>query len=114
MATVTRTYLVDDLDGSEDEVETVHFALDGHSYEIDLNPEHATVLREKLERFVEAATPVKGAKPARRGRKTQVTTGAVSKEQTAAIRHWAKEQGYQISERGRIPANVREAFESAH
>jgi hypothetical protein len=44
----------------------------------------------------------------------QVISGAVSKEQTQAIRHWAREKGLQVSERGRIPATVREAFEAAH
>lgn len=44
----------------------------------------------------------------------QVISGAVSKEQTQAMRHWARENGWQVSERGRIPANVREAFEAAH
>ena len=73
-------------------METVHFALDGHFYEIDLNPEHATVLGEKLERFVEAAHPVKAAR--RAVRKQVIKTGPVSKETTQAIRHWAKENGY--------------------
>lgn len=110
MATVTRTYLIDDLDSSEDEVETVHFALDGAQYEIDLNPENATRLRERMERFIEAGHRVKEQKRS----KQVITTGTVSKEQTQAIRHWAKENGYEVSERGRIAANIREAFEAAH
>ena len=57
MATVTRTYLVDDLDGSEDDVENVLLALDGTNYEIDLSAANARRLREKLERFVAAASP---------------------------------------------------------
>lgn len=111
MSTVTRTYLVDDLDGSEDDIETVRFSLDRTDFEIDLNPENAGRLREKLERFVEAAHEIKQSK---RAVKKQVRTGAGSKEQTAAIRHWAKENGYQVSERGRIPSSVRDAFEAAH
>lgn len=112
MATVTRTYLIDDLNSSEDQVETVRFALDGAQYEIDLNLENATRLREKMERFIEAGHRIKEQK--RSIHKQTITNGAVSKEHTQAIRHWAKENGYQVSERGRIPASVREAFEAAH
>ena len=112
MATVTRTYTVDDLDGSTDDVENVQFSLDGHDFEIDLSAGNAARLREKLERLVEAGHQVKKQK---RGiRKQIITTGAVSKEHTQAIRHWAKENGYQVSERGRIPSTVRDAFEAAH
>lgn len=112
MATVTRTYLVDDLDGSTDDVETVHFSLDKTDFEIDLSAGNAARLRENLERFIEAGHRIKES---RRGvRKQVITTGAVSKEQTQAIRHWAKENGYQVSERGRIPSTIRAAFESAH
>ena len=111
MATVTHTYRVDDLDGTEDGVETVRFSIDRHEYEIDLGPENAARLREKLERFVRAGHELRQSK---RVVRKQVIGGAVSKEQTQAIRHWARENGLPVSERGRIPANVREAFEAAH
>lgn len=114
MATVTRTDLVDDLDGSTEDVENVQFGLDGHRFEIDLSAENAARLREKLQRFIEAGHPVNEQKPKRGIRKQVITTGAVSTEQTQAIRHWAKDNGDQVSERGRIPANIREAFEAAH
>ena len=96
---------------SED-VENVQFSLDGHDFEIDLSAGNAARLREKLERFVDAGHQVKKQK---RGiRKQIITTGVVSKEHTQAIRHWARENGYQVSERGRVPSNVRDAFEAAH
>ena len=114
MATVTRTYMVDDLDGSAEDVENIQFSLDGDHFEIDLSAENATRLREKLERFIEASHPVKEQKPKRGIRKQAITTGSVSTEQTQAIRHWAKEHGYQVSERGRIPTTIRKAFEAAH
>jgi len=114
MATVTSTYMIDDLDGSTEDVENVQFSLDGHHFEIDLSAENAARLREKMERFIEASHPVKEQKPKRGIRKQVITTGAVSKEQTQAIRHWATENGYHVSERGRIPATIREAFEAAH
>lgn len=116
MATVTRTFLVDDLDGTQDDVQTVQFSIDQHEYQIDLSADNATRLRDKLARFVEAAHHVQPPKqaahksvPAKQG-----PAGPVSKEQTQAIRHWARENGYAVSERGRIPTNVREAFEAAH
>jgi len=112
MATVTRTYTIDDLDNSTEDVENVQFSLDGHHLEIDLSAANAARLREKLERFIEAGHQVKKQK---RGiRKQVITTGAVSKEHTQAIRHWAKENGYQVSGRGRVPSTVRDAFEAAH
>lgn len=111
MATVTRTVLVDDLDGTDTDVETVRFSIDKHDYEIDLSAENAVRLRGKLDRFIGAGHEVR--QPKRVVRK-KVVSGTVSKEQTQAIRHWARENGYQVSERGRIPANVREAFEAAH
>lgn len=111
MATVTTTYLVDDLDGNTENVQTIQFSLDRHDWEIDLSAENAARLRDKLAKYIGAAAAVK---PVRRHRKQIITTGAVSKEQSAAIRVWARENGYEVSERGRIPANVREAWESAH
>lgn len=57
MALITRTYLVDDLDGSEDDVSTVTFTLDRTNYEIDLSASNADRLREKLEKFVNVASP---------------------------------------------------------
>lgn len=111
MATVTRTVLVDDLDGNDNDVETVRFSIDKHDYEIDLSAENAARLRVKLDRFVAAGHEVRQSK---RVVRKQVVSGAVSKEQTQAIRRWARENGYQVSERGRIPANFREAFEAAH
>src|SRR6476620_9441428 len=111
MATVTRTYLVDDLDGTEDGVETLRFSIDQHDYEIDLGQENAAGLRSRLERFIQAGHELRQSK---RVVRKQVTSGPVSKEQTRAIRRWARENGFEVSERGRIPANVREAFEAAH
>ena len=119
MATVTRIYLVDDLDGSEDDVENVLLALDGTNYEIDLSASNAGRLREKLDRFVAAASPVKAAKsaPARRGPKGKAAkTASVpsNRDQVQAIREWAKSAGYEVSSRGRISKAIQEAFDAAH
>jgi hypothetical protein len=121
MATVTRTYLVDDLDGSQEDVETVRLALDGTNYEIDLSASNAGRLREKLGRFVDAASPAKAAKsaPARRGRRGKegsVTAVPVrsNRDQIQAIREWAKSAGYEVSSRGRISKAIQDAFDAAH
>ncbi len=112
MATITRTYQVDDLDGSEDDVSTVQLALDGTSYEIDLSAVNADRLREKLERFIavgKQAAPPK-SRPAKRGVKPAVS----SRDQTQAIRDWAQQNGHAVSGRGRISRAVQEAFDAAH
>lgn len=119
MATITTTTLVDDLDGSE-AVDTVAFALDGVAYEIDLNDENAEKLREALAGYVAGARRVDGgrrgarAKVAKSAKPARGSRTAPDREQTAAIREWARANGYEVSERGRLSANVLSAFEAAH
>ena len=117
MATVTRTYLVDDLDGSEEDVNNVLLALDGTNFEIDLSASNAGRLREMLERFVIAASPVKAAKPAPSKRSTNGKAAApapTSRDQVQAIRDWAKSAGLEVSSRGRISKAIQGAFDAAH
>ncbi|ACZ00004.1 histone-like nucleoid-structuring protein Lsr2 [Thermomonospora curvata] len=106
MAQKVQVLLVDDLDGGEAD-ETVSFALDGTSYEIDLSGENAKKLRESLRPFVEHARKA-GTTRRRRSR------GASSRERSADIRAWAKARGIKVNERGRIPASVVEQYEAAH
>ena len=111
MALVTRTYKTDDLDGSEGDVSSVRFALDKVSYEIDLSPANEARLRDKLAKFVDAATEVKNNPATRRGRKPAAAAmDRPDKEQTQAIREWARTNGHQVSARGRISAAIQEAF----
>lgn len=111
MAQKVQVLLLDDLSGGEAE-ETVTFALDGKTYEIDLNIENADKLRTALEPFVKAGRRAAGGRGARtRGR--AVSGGGSSSAETAKIRAWAKENGYQVNDRGRVPANIREAYEKA-
>ncbi|WP_414690405.1 histone-like nucleoid-structuring protein Lsr2 [Nocardioides sp.] len=100
--------LEDDLDGSE-ATQTVSFALDGTSYEIDLNDKNAAALRDALATYVGHARKVSGS---RRGRRSSAASagGHPAKE----IREWARANGHKVPERGRIPSDVREAFEAAH
>ncbi|MBO3663862.1 histone-like nucleoid-structuring protein Lsr2 [Microbacterium stercoris] len=108
--------LVDDLDGTvlePGEGETVLFSLDGKSYEIDLTAENAQALRDSFTKYIDAAR--------------RMTSGASSSSSSSArgrrrtgqtdygpVREWAKQNGYTVSARGRVPATVIEAYEAAH
>jgi hypothetical protein len=106
MAQRVNIVLVDDIDGSE-ATETVAFGLDGTSYEIDLNEKHAAKLRDALASYVGHARKVGG------GRRTRSAAKAAPAGATAAeIRDWARSNGFKVPDRGRIPADVREAFEA--
>lgn len=111
--------LVDDLDGTVLEVgegETVLFSLDGVAYEIDLNDTNAAALRDALAVYVDAARPVS----ARAGGASGRGSGGARKQKRsgqrdyAPIREWAAANGHTVSERGRVPAAVLEAYDAAH
>ena len=108
MAQKIQVLLIDDLDGSEAEG-TVRFGLDGTEYEIDLSAEHAEALRSALAPFIGAARRSRAAgRPARGGRRA----GAGGLD-TAEVREWARAQGIEVKDRGRIPADVVERFKAA-
>ncbi|MEU8813761.1 Lsr2 family protein [Actinoplanes sp. NPDC048796] len=112
MAKQVITLLTDDLDGGEAD-RTVEFGLDGVNYTIDLSEKNAGKLRKALDPFLNAATRVgrsSVASPARRG--AQASTGRASRDQNQAIREWANKNGYEVSERGRIPSHIVEAYHS--
>jgi len=106
MAQKVHITLEDDLDGG-DAVETVAFGLDGRIYEVDLNAKNAKALRDALAKYVAAGRRA-GGRTAGAKRRTQVGTSA------REIRDWARSNGRQVPDRGRIPSDVREAFEAAH
>jgi hypothetical protein len=104
-------FLEDDLDGGQAE-ETVTFSLDGVSYEIDLSRKNAHKMRDALALYVGSARKVGGRR--RRGSaKSSARTGSGTGS-SAEIREWARNNGWDIPERGRIAAEVREAYEAAH
>ena len=107
MAQKVHITLEDDLDGG-DATETVSFGLDGRSYEIDLNDKNAKALRDALSKYVAAARRSGGRSGGGAKRRTQVGTSA------REIRDWARSNGHKVPDRGRIPSEVREAFEAAH
>ena len=108
MAQKIQTLFVDDLDGSEADG-AVRFGLDGTEYEIDLNSLHAQQLRDALARYVAAGRRVSAAaRPARSGRKAQ--PNALN---TTEVREWARAQGIDVKDRGRVPAELVVKFKAA-
>ncbi|BCJ27766.1 Lsr2 family protein [Actinocatenispora sera] len=112
MAQKVQVLLVDDLDGGE-AAETVKFGLDGMNYEIDLSDSNAQGLRDALATYVEKARKLGrggvargGAAPRNRG----TSSAASDREQNRAIREWAKRKGLDISDRGRISADIVERY----
>ncbi|KAA9105561.1 histone-like nucleoid-structuring protein Lsr2 [Microbacterium rhizomatis] len=108
--------LIDDLDGTVIEVgsgETVLFSLDGVAYEIDLTQENAEALRAAWQPYISAARSISSS------RSTSGANSAAKRRRTgqkdfSAVRAWAKENGHTVSERGRVPASVMDAYEAAH
>jgi hypothetical protein len=100
MAQKIQTLFIDDIDGGEADG-TVRFALDGTEYEIDLNTKHNDALRAALGTYVAHARKLTATRrgPARPGRKP-------SNVDTVAVRTWARENGYDIKDRGRVPADL--------
>ena len=107
MAQRVQVILEDDIDGGEAE-ETVSFSLDGVSYEIDLSKKNANKMRDAFALYVGSARKV-GGRRRRGGGKSSSKAGS-----SAEIREWARNNGWDIPERGRIAAEVREAYEAAH
>ena len=116
MAKQVITLLTDDLDGGEAD-RTVEFGLDGVNYTIDLSEKNAGKLRKALDPYLTVATRVGRSggdiRATRRGA-VPVGSGRASRDQNQAIREWASKNGYEVSERGRLSANVLAAFEAAH
>ena len=114
MAKKVTVTLVDDFDGAGPADETVEFSIDGVSYEIDLSAQNAQKLRDLFTPWIEAGRRVGGRSP---GRPTAVPNGrgraVIDREQSAAIREWARNNGHKVSTRGRIPADIIEAVHAA-
>lgn len=109
MAQRVQVILEDDLDGSPASHQ-ISFSFDGVSYDIDLNDEHASEFREAMAVWTTHArrSTTRNTKSRRSSSSSQSGTSAT------VIREWAKEQGMEVSARGRVPANVRAAYEAAH
>jgi hypothetical protein len=106
MAQKVTVVLEDDLTGGPAE-QTVRFAFDGTDYEIDLNAKNAAAFGKQLAPYLEHARKAGRAQPRRLGRTT------ANRQRSGDVRAWAKEHGLAVSERGRIPASVREQYHAA-
>jgi hypothetical protein len=114
VAQIREIRLIDDLDGEAAD-ETVEFGVDGKSYEIDLSKDNAERLRDALAAFVGAArrSAAGGGSGRRRGSlatSAPVRRPTIDREQNQAIRDWARKRGMKVSDRGRIPAEVLDAY----
>lgn len=119
MAQKVQVMLVCDLHEDEVEgVETVAFGLDGSSYEIDTCEQHAAELRDAFARYVGAARragrPSVGSGARRATRSSRPAASGSDRERVQAIREWARANGHQVSERGRLSSTVIAAYEAAH
>lgn len=110
MAQIREIRLVDDLSGDVAD-ETIEFGLDGKNFEIDLTTANAKKLRDALADYVASAR--RAASGRRRGNSASNSVArrpAIDREQNQAIRDWARKRGMKVSDRGRIPADVLEAY----
>ena len=112
MAQKITTLFIDDIDGGQ-AAGTVRFALDGTEYEIDLNDKHSEELRSALGKYVTHARKVGGG--ARRAGRVagRASRGAGSTLNTTEIRNWARENGFDIKDRGRVPADLVAKYQAA-
>src|SRR5512143_75548 len=99
MAREVHTHLIDDLDGS-DATGTVRFGYEGGEYEVDLNAQHLQEFKEFLAPYIEHGRRVRGGPRRRR------TSNGQTRRDLGAIRQWAREHGYQVSDRGRIAGEI--------
>jgi nucleoid-associated protein Lsr2 len=114
MATQTKVELIDDLTGGKAD-ETVMFAIDGREYEIDLSLDNAGELRDNMARYLAKARKLTAVPTSRaRSNGNGGNRASVDREQLRAIREWARQHGHNVSDRGRISAEIKQAFDAAH
>ncbi|WP_299056507.1 Lsr2 family protein [uncultured Nocardioides sp.] len=113
MAQKVSITLVDDIDESV-AVETVSFGLDGTSYEIDLNDTHASELRDALAPYVGHARKSGSTRGARKSTSPSRRASADDGPSAKDVREWARENGMDVPDRGRVSTEVREAYDAAH
>lgn len=111
MAQRVQVILIDDLSGGE-ATETVEFALDGVTYEVDLSDSNAAKLREDFAQWIGVARRSGGRRQTRRGGRGG-GSGA-SREELARVREWGRENGFQVSDRGRVSRELQDAYAAAH
>jgi hypothetical protein len=109
--------LVDDIDGTVLEAgdgETILFSLDGVAYEIDLSAENAAALRDALAAYTSAGRRVSSGRSSASAPAAGGGRRRTGQRDLGVVREWAKANGFQVSERGRVPASILEAYDAAH
>lgn len=111
--------LVDDLDGKPlpEDTKTTKFTLGGTRYEIDLSAANAKKLDKALtdvRKFVEVARPTGAAPGRRRGRNSSRTSTSEASKDLGKVREWARANGHEVSDRGRIAQDIQDAYDAAH
>jgi hypothetical protein len=104
--------LIDDLDGSQ-ATQTVKFGLDGVTFEIDLNDDHADELRDALARYIAAGRKTRGTRnprPTTAPSSGKSASAGNNRERNREVRAWARAKGFEVAARGRIPEKILEAF----
>jgi len=117
MARKTRIFLEDDLSGEvlEDGAgETVSFSLAGQAFEIDLSSENASKLRDDFAPYVGHARKTASSGSGARQSSNRGRPSSEDKRDLAPVREWARHNGHEVSERGRVKASVIEAYDAAH
>lgn len=118
MAQKVRVLMIDDLTGQEgDDVTTVEFSYKGQGYEIDLSAKNGEALDKALAKYIEKAREVRApAASGRGGRRRRSPEGRtpLSRAKSADVREWAKANGLDLKDRGRVPADVVAQYEAAH
>ncbi|WP_077488284.1 histone-like nucleoid-structuring protein Lsr2 [Sinomonas mesophila] len=113
MAQKVKIILVDDVDGGSAE-ETVRFGLDGTSYEIDLSAANAAKLRDSLSGYISAGRKASAAARSAAAQKARAGASSARNSDSAKIRQWARDNGYNVNARGRIQAEIQEAYHKAN
>lgn len=113
MATQTTTVLIDDIDGSTDDVATCAFGLGDSHFEIDLNAANRDELEQVLEKFIAAARPVNLLPRAGRAGQRKSKQPRDSDYDPAAVREWARKNGHTVSDRGRVSREIVAAYRAA-
>ncbi len=118
MAQRTIVQLTDDIDGkpiAEGKGETIRFGLDRQDYEIDLGEKNAKAMRDALSKYLQAARRSGASARVSRGRSGRSIGGGQGRDyDPKAVRAWAESQGIEVSQRGRVPADLVARFQAAN
>ena len=117
MAQRTIVQLTDDLDGKpipDGKGETIRFSLDRTDYEIDLTDKNAKALRDAFAKYVSAARRTTAPQRPSAGPRGRIGAAAARDYDPKAVRVWAESQGIQVSQRGRVPADLVAKFQAAN